>query len=371
MSRRRIDSLTFLRFMAALIVVFFHFGRSTWLATAARPAIISGPQMVTFFFVLSGFVLMVAYYSRPISSGSFYVARAARIAPAYVVALALYCYLTDSLGLPYVTPIILHLTFLQSWIPGYPVILNGPDWSLSAEAFFYLSFPWLLAAIKHFRIGPAMLLAISALLWSVTSIALTYVLNSDCYFGPLPTCLDLVTNFPPSHACSFLLGVAGAFLFLKCHHGQASRTLRASLFVASMLLVYSLLEFPDSYFGLFPFKLPVESSLYAPAFLTLILCVAYAGDFIKPLSLPPFILLGEASYSLYIFQVPVHKAYEKFGAKYVHFSKDIDFYAYLALLVIVSFTSYFAIERPGRKLVLTIAQWLTALRWRSALRDPK
>ena len=81
MNAGRIESLTFLRFVAAFIVVVFHFGRSTGLAQIARPAIISGPQMVTFFFVLSGFVLMVAYYPRNVTSATFYLARFARIAP--------------------------------------------------------------------------------------------------------------------------------------------------------------------------------------------------------------------------------------------------------------------------------------------------
>ena len=51
----RIEELTFLRFVAAAIVVIFHYGQE---ATGFSGALTSGPEMVTFFFVLSGFFLI-------------------------------------------------------------------------------------------------------------------------------------------------------------------------------------------------------------------------------------------------------------------------------------------------------------------------
>jgi peptidoglycan/LPS O-acetylase OafA/YrhL len=43
----RIESLTFFRFIAALVVIIFHFGKE---ATGFSGALVAGPQMVTFFF---------------------------------------------------------------------------------------------------------------------------------------------------------------------------------------------------------------------------------------------------------------------------------------------------------------------------------
>jgi len=57
----RIQALTFIRFFAAFVVVVFHYGRESRLAQLSFPLMECGPEMVTFFFVLSGFVLMVAY----------------------------------------------------------------------------------------------------------------------------------------------------------------------------------------------------------------------------------------------------------------------------------------------------------------------
>ena len=122
----------------------------------------------------------------------------------------MFCFLNDSWRESNLTAIALHLTFLQSWVPSYPVTLNAPDWSLSVEAFFYLGFPFFLIAIKRSRIGTALFL-IAGAVWCVTTIALTYLLNSECAFGPRSTCNDIVAEFPLSHLCSFLLGVAGGY----------------------------------------------------------------------------------------------------------------------------------------------------------------
>jgi len=60
----RIEELTFFRFLAAAIVVASHFNQD---ATGLTGALVAGPEMVTFFFVLSGFVMGIAYLKKDIS----------------------------------------------------------------------------------------------------------------------------------------------------------------------------------------------------------------------------------------------------------------------------------------------------------------
>jgi peptidoglycan/LPS O-acetylase OafA/YrhL len=57
----RIEALTFFRFLAASTVVIFHFGIPTF---GANNFTVSGPKMVTFLFVLSGFVMGLAYLKK-------------------------------------------------------------------------------------------------------------------------------------------------------------------------------------------------------------------------------------------------------------------------------------------------------------------
>ncbi|MEZ6019224.1 MAG: hypothetical protein R3F17_03735 [Planctomycetota bacterium] len=52
------------------MVVLFHFARE---AMGWSGAIVAGPQMVTFFFVLSGFVMAVTYALRPACSAGPYL----------------------------------------------------------------------------------------------------------------------------------------------------------------------------------------------------------------------------------------------------------------------------------------------------------
>src|ERR1700722_13625137 len=85
-----IRSLTGARFIAALLVVCFHFvpHAPTWMNSIIR----NGYLGVPFFFVLSGFILTYNYASdsqRQIGARSFWVARFARIYPIYLVSLVL------------------------------------------------------------------------------------------------------------------------------------------------------------------------------------------------------------------------------------------------------------------------------------------
>src|SRR5947209_7185962 len=132
-----------MRFLAAVTVVAFHF--------APLPALNgsdAGPAAVTLFFLLSGFIL--TYTARP-GRGSvreFYVARFARIYPAYLLGLGLAIALLP-MGIYHpnqwcVVPtngLLPDLFAVQAWFPDRAACLNGPAWSLSCEVLFYALFP--------------------------------------------------------------------------------------------------------------------------------------------------------------------------------------------------------------------------------------
>ncbi len=140
--------LTSLRTGAALAVFAFHL--ASW-HVLTMPAGVSslGYVGVAFFFVLSGFVL--AWGTRPgLPARTFWRRRVARVYPSHLV----------TLGAAAVLPVVsvakswvaaaAGLALVQAWVVmDDPVTygMNGPSWSLSVEAFFYLSFPvlaWLL-----------------------------------------------------------------------------------------------------------------------------------------------------------------------------------------------------------------------------------
>ncbi len=152
--RPRLDSLTGLRAIAALVVFGRHiipaFGESggPWFVQAlTRP----GTVGVTLFFALSGFVLAWNDRAPGPAKGVFWQRRVARIVPAYLVALAF------ALAVSVVTigglsrADLFNATLLQSWIPDADWYFagNSVGWSLSTEVFFYLVFPYLIGPLRQ------------------------------------------------------------------------------------------------------------------------------------------------------------------------------------------------------------------------------
>ena len=145
----RLDSLTGLRFVAALLVFASHsiasFEFTPFLETI-DPYLEPGAAGVSFFFILSGFVL--TWTHRPGDRvGPFYRRRFARIAPAYWVAVIAFIPM-NALARPEETgTLVLQMApsfvGLHAWIPDadYYWAGNGVTWSISAEMFFYAMFP--------------------------------------------------------------------------------------------------------------------------------------------------------------------------------------------------------------------------------------
>src|SRR5512140_2565358 len=158
----RLHALTGARFFAALHVVLFHFGAALFAGVPAWADRLrdSGYAAVSFFFVLSGFIL-AHQYGPSAEAGSFdarrfWVNRFARIYPVYALGLAALVPLAwdaelgratfgDTSLLAKVVTLGAHLTMTQAWVPRLVASWNLPGWSLCAEAVFYASFPLAIA----------------------------------------------------------------------------------------------------------------------------------------------------------------------------------------------------------------------------------
>ena len=171
----RLDALTSLRFGAALLVFCFHLSLQGFfvgdgpVTDAARSVLRDGGWVgVSFFFVLSGFVLTWSRREQD-APGRFLRRRFARIAPNHVVTFALTLALLG-LGSSTVVEAAANLLLLHAWVPIDTVFfsVDEPSWSLSAELFFYLAFP-LVAPVVH-RLPRRSLVPVGLLLVGVVAL---------------------------------------------------------------------------------------------------------------------------------------------------------------------------------------------------------
>lgn len=218
---RRLPSLTGMRFLAALLVFLYH---------AADARVFTDPRVadglsaalgkagtvgVSFFFVLSGFVL--TWTARPGDTARrFWRRRAAKILPNHVVTWAVVLVLVLLGGrLLDVGTALVNLLLLHAWVPSFPVLfsLNDVSWSLSCELFFYLAFPLLLPLIS--RIRPSRLWA-----WAGGVMAAVVCVPLVAELLPGPAGLDiysfwLVYALPPVRCLEFVMGILMARIVLS------------------------------------------------------------------------------------------------------------------------------------------------------------
>ena len=316
-ARPRLPALTSLRFFAALHVVFFHFLAFKILTSQGWFGQISsiGYVGVSFFFVLSGFILVYTYEGRDISARAFWRARFARIYPALAFSLLLtgpfFFYAALKLNVPFFAWSSAHLklvTFLvlfllQAWVPFAALAWNPVAWSLSDESFFYLLFPVLKKRVL--KIGVPGLLALGFACWAVSlAISWTYVLRNPDHLQVMDAdalnafWLNVVKFHPLARLPEFLLGMACGAVFLKSRNQakpESDAKLALSLVLAGLLIAATVAHYSAR------IAYPVlHTSLLAPAFAAIIYGFALRPAWGAPLAWKPLVFLGDASYSLYL-----------------------------------------------------------------------
>ncbi|WP_084315937.1 acyltransferase family protein [Actinospica robiniae] len=238
----RLDSLTGLRFLAALLVFFSHISLSGLFSDpraatdAFQVAARAGWIGVGFFFVLSGFVLTYSARSDD-TARYFWRRRFAKIYPNHAVTWAVTLLLMAWVGQRVTTAQAgANLLLLHAWIPDFTYFdsVNPVSWSLCCEALFYALFPWLLRAVRRIpanRLWHAATAAV-ALIFAVPLIAellpstpvLPFAPVSDWQFWFVYLC-------PPVRVLDFVLGIVLARIVLE------GRWIRFGLLPASALAI--------------------------------------------------------------------------------------------------------------------------------------
>ncbi len=340
------SQLTFTRFLAATAIVIFHFGKEVFPFSSASVHFLfqQASVGVSYFFILSGFVMIIAYRNKEkISLIEFLKNRVARIYPLYFLALCLlllflYRYMPDA---PFDRKgFLLNLFMIQAWVPGKALSFNSPGWSLAVEFCFYVSFPFLYNYFYRVCTKNKILIFIFSF-WLINQLILHLYVQSSFYDPHAVKREEFLYYFPLMHLNEFLIGNLAGILF-------TGKTKNYDFGILGCTAVFVLLL-------KYPMNLFFHNGLLAVVFVPIIYILASNTGIITSIFRTKFaVLLGEISYGIYILQAPVFLLMQKVF-KHYNISEPVRcFYVYFTVLLAVSTISYYLIEKPLREKIKKI-----------------
>ena len=304
---------------------------------------------VSFFFMLSGFIIAYNYQKRlgekEISKRTFWVARIARIYPLHwltlLVAIALGYYGLEGGAMDWCKHFIASLTLTNAYIPqaNYFFSFNSPSWSLCCEQLFYICYPFLVPLAKNHR----KLLAIFLICAIISAVGM--------YFTPEESIKGFWYVNPVTRLPDF---IAGMLLFQLYDHLKA-RDITVSQ--GSILEIVSIALFLGFY--LYAAEVPkvyrYSCYYWLPVAIILISFSLQKGIVSRLLSNRLLVIGGEISYSFYLIHLFVLLSYAEWqkGSDY-HISWFISVPVLLCITIVLSLLSYYYFEKPMNKLVKSL-----------------
>jgi peptidoglycan/LPS O-acetylase OafA/YrhL len=338
-----LPALTGLRFFAALAVLLYHYGAGfadrSGVPIPLAHMLHNGYLGVSLFFVLSGFILTYTHQRDILDRhflADFYVARFARVYPVYLLALLI------------ALPVLAHplspadvaavLTMVQSWTPpqsssGYLWVMQA--WTLSVEMAFYLFFPAILLCAKQLNAVTTGLVAAAAgaviLIFGISSIPpgtpwVPYLSSST------------VLPIPLFRAAEFVFGVM--LCRLTVLYPQLSRAIGGNLL--ELLLAVTVVV-----------TMCFASDVHSKALFTILVGVLILqlqggyGVLTAALSSKPLILLGGASYALYLLQGPLRAICEQY------IPHPFDKFLSPVITIAAAIAVFLFWEQPCRRMILS------------------
>jgi peptidoglycan/LPS O-acetylase OafA/YrhL len=336
-----LPSLTGLRWMAALLVFGLHVRNFGYFGgTGARITTWgfgAGATGVSFFFILSGFVLM--WSARPDDRApAFWRRRMARVYPVHLVTAAIALLMGFTLAhqpRPTLHQGLANVLLAHSWWRPWWQTLDPVSWSLACEAFFYAVFPLLALLLR--RLGPrgsgalagASVLAVLVLTWSDAHHWLSRPIGS----------------FPAARLPEFVLGAAVARLVLLGRwRGPGLEGSLALALIGYFLVPQFAAGYPATSSTLFGFALLIPAAAVADL-----------------RGLPSLwrhrwlVRLGELSFAFYMVHVLVLRAGTDLLGTSPHFGVGPGLAATAAAFSVslgLAWALYEGVERPARRLLL-------------------
>jgi peptidoglycan/LPS O-acetylase OafA/YrhL len=343
-SSGNLEALTGLRFPLALAVVGHHFSQP--LPFAPLESLRAGAWLSVYaFFVLSGFVIAVVYAPERTPAKfpvvAFWSLRCARIYPLYLLALLAMLPFALMRDAPWTAAralgLLANVTMMQDWFSDLRLSWNAPAWSVSAEAAFYLAFPLVVPLLRRLDRRNSML-ALS-LAWLVHAALAVAAIRGQ-------VSLSTVTETPLGQGLFFLCGALLGRLFHLDHESDRRPPGAALALVGGVGFLFAMSVASDTSVGLY------ARTLALPAAGLLVYGLAHgAGTGALALRWRAMRFLGEASYALYILQLPFALAWATLLHRSGVRQEGGDLVIFCAALVATTALAHVAIEKPIRRWV--------------------
>lgn len=373
-----LPALTGLRTWLALFIVLFHFTPAG--LGPLYPLIDNGYVFVSFFFLISGYILAYNYLDRParLNIADFWVARLSRLYPVYLFALVVFWEMLRTEYLVRNRTDFWEGTFasiflVQGFFPNLATFWNTVAWTLSCEIALYAVFPLLMRA--PWPAKPGRLIALILGLWMLgmvphsiyiltnpdhlnsavhTHVLLrwTHLLNlsgvqihtigTDRYSGGF--WVQWLKYTPLPYFCTFLAGIALGKL-------QGVLTLRPMqrMTIAIVGFAWAWCTFYIAMPHL-PYIM-VHGGLLTPVFATIILGLSGPHPLATIFSWKPMVTLGSATYCLYLLHfntfvlIHTHHLPER-----LHFARYDPWVSYVIVILLALAARKF-IEHPCQKAI--------------------
>ncbi len=306
-----------LRAFAALSVLIYHiielYPWKEFPITGAWIWFHAGWMGVDFFFVISGFVIMLAaqqamQHPPAAARKQFMVRRVLRIYPLYMITIiAFLCVVPEFFDAPHVgAHLITHIFLIHNLHPTTHGSLNGPNWSVAAEMQFYIVvcilMPWLVRIKILWLLGFGILCAIlcrtilNAVVW---------------YWGKSDFTHILYSTQVPMMADMFAYGMAVALVvtrYPEMLQGKARIGIISSALMLATILLWCVLRifWQESDFWGNPAMIIFWRSFLGLGFaLVLVVAVWLPTKGTSSLLYKAGHYTGEISYGIYLWHLPV------------------------------------------------------------------
>ncbi len=345
--------LQFARFLAAVYVLFFHKFSSGF--SAADFLISKGDSAVSFFFILSGFVITNSLLRNPVGFKEYIYRRSLKIMPLWILSVLFSIIASATFSL---TPMrfFLAILLLQTVYPNYSLDINFVGWSLSVEFIMYIILFFMVTCVNVKSKGFAFYVI---LVWVLTQFVFLHLISINTV--QLNTWFDFdffIYYHPIWHLSSFLMGILSA-VYVDQFKMPGLLRLQYSAFTVSIvyILMLAISFFAGYKIGLARFY---HSGFFAPFTGLYLIVLSNLEKFKSNVNLKwqnqLFDILGNISFGIYLFHIPIYNVMNIFV---VVGNNGWTFWVYFYTVLLFSYFAYKIFDEALHKLSKPVLERLS------------